>query len=503
MTLPLRDPTTRVVAAAAVAAFLLRFPGSLWPVRPDEAGFTLVARAWSPQPDSLYGPYFVDRPPLLIGLVRLCDDLGGPLLLRFVAALGCLVAVISAAGVARLVAGPRTAGWTAVATAAVVANTMIDSVAAKGEVLGIPVILTSIWFSLLALERRSPGWAAAAGLLAATVLGLKQNLVGGLVFGGVLLVAALLTRALSGREFARLGAAAAAGAAVPVLGTVLWTVLAGVDLDVLWYAVLGFRSDATGVLVTGETGAPAHRAAALAGVVLICGIALIIGGFLAHLPGEWSANPPVAAATLALILTDGIGLVLSGSFWRPYAFALVPATALCAALLLRRRSKRGLAMRSVIVVAAVSSLLSVVGWTALTLTGSQPPGAVYTGEAVADAAEPGDTLVVFGGRADLQFASGLDSPYEYVWSLPMRTLDPEYAELRALVSGDRAPTWLVEWVDFTTWDEPAGSALADVVQQHYRVGGFACDGRPIWVQVDAVRPFVTVDCDRPPVGPGL
>ena len=61
------------------------------------------------------------------------------------------------------------------------------------------------------------------------------------------------------------------------------------------------------------------------------------------------------------------------------------------------------------------------------------------GEASAQAAEPGDTLVVFGGHAEIQLASGLPSPYPYLWSLPMRTLDPEYAELRALLASTRAP----------------------------------------------------------------
>lgn len=487
----------RWVAGAAVVALLLRFPGALWPLRPDEAGFTLVARAWDPQPDSLYGPYFVDRPPLIIALVKAGDALGGPIVLRVVAAFGCALAVLSAAGVARHVAGRTAAAWTAVATAAIVANTMIDSVAAKGEILAIPVILTSIWWSLLALERRSVPWAFGAGLLATLAIGLKQNLAGGLVFGGVLLVAALVTRRIDSRAFRRLAAAAAAGAAVPLLATVGWTVLAGVRLETLWYAVFGFRSDATEVLISGGTSAPEARATLLAGIVLGCGIALIIGGFLVHVRGEFAANPPVAAATLALVAVDGTGLLLSGSFWRPYAFALVPATALCAALLVRRRSKRGLAMRSVIVVAVVISAASVVAWTALALSETAPPTEAYTGEALGAAAEPGDTLVVFGGRADIQYAAGLASPYPYLWSLPMRTLDPGYADLARLVSGSDAPTWLVEWEPFDVWDAEAGARLQEVVEEHYRIGGYACDGRPVWLHRDATRDYVLAECERP------
>ena len=58
------------IAVAAMAAFVLRLPGLTRPIRADEAGFLLVARSWNPQPDSMFGPYFVDRPPALIALFR-------------------------------------------------------------------------------------------------------------------------------------------------------------------------------------------------------------------------------------------------------------------------------------------------------------------------------------------------------------------------------------------------------------------------------------------------
>ncbi len=50
---------------------------------------------------------------------------------------------------------------------------------------------------------------------------------------------------------------------------------------------------------------------------------------------------------------------------------------------------------------------------------------------------------MYGGRADIQYTSGLPSPYQHLWSLPMRTLDPDLTELRALLEGPDAPTWFV------------------------------------------------------------
>ena len=53
----------RTVLYAAALAFLLRLPGLSRPVRPDEAGWFLVARTWHPSENSVYGEHFVDRPP--------------------------------------------------------------------------------------------------------------------------------------------------------------------------------------------------------------------------------------------------------------------------------------------------------------------------------------------------------------------------------------------------------------------------------------------------------
>ena len=140
--------TRSLVAGAALMAFLLRFPGLLWPVRPDEAGFTLVARRWHPQPDRLYGDYFVDRPPPIIALVKASDWVGGPLFIRFVAALGCVLLVVAAARTAYLLGGDRAARGTAGATPAVTPNTLNGWVAAKGVLRGIPIVGGSVWLAL-------------------------------------------------------------------------------------------------------------------------------------------------------------------------------------------------------------------------------------------------------------------------------------------------------------------------------------------------------------------
>lgn len=495
--------TRRVVTLSALAAMVLRFPGLMWPIRPDEAGFTLVARAWHPEPDSLYGTYWVDRPPPLIALLKLSDWVGGPLFIRFVAAVGCVLLVVAAARTAYLLGGEQAARWTAVGTAAVTSNTMVDVVAAKGEILGIPLVVTSFWFALEGLRRLGERprtaslLACGAGVLGMAAVGLKQNMATGLAFGGVVLLVSALLRRITWGQFTALAGAALAGAAVPLGATLAWCVAAGVELHTLWYAVYGFRSDALRVISDGAGEAPAARAARLALIFLATGMAAIVLFFLVNLRHAWRTHPAATAAALAVLVVDGAGVVLGGSYWRPYLLGIVPTVVLCAALGSHHPGRRGEWMRRSIAFATVSCLLSTVVWVAGNLSGAKPPTEIYTGRAIRDVSEPGDTIVVFGGRSDIVFASGLPSPYEHLWSLPMRTNDPDLAELTALLESDDAPTWFVEWVEFDAWQPEGDPELQAVLAARYERVGEGCDGRPIWLLRTADREVPAPDCDRP------
>ncbi|MEI5672002.1 MULTISPECIES: glycosyltransferase family 39 protein [unclassified Nocardioides] len=482
------------IAISAVAAFLLRLPGLTRPVRADEAGFTLVARAWDPSPEHLYGPFFVDRPPLLIAIFRGSDDLGGPLFIRVLGALACALLVVLAAWTARLVADERSARWTAVCVATITSTTVIDAVAVKGELLGLPFVMAACALTLLAVRRRSAWLALLAGLAAGTAPHIKQNLVGGLVFAAVLLLASGLTRVLRPGEVARLTAAGLVGASVTTVATIAWALSAGVHLDVLWYDLVGFRSDAASAIAAGSPDAPVLRAGVLLLAALVSGLLIVVGGFVWHVRELWSADRALTAATAALLVTDTLALVYGGSFWRDYLFPLVPGAALAAALLVTRPDPGGRRMRAVVLGAAVSALACLVGWSVLNAAGLQEFHEHDTGVAIEAAAEPGDTLVVFGGRADLQLASGLRSPYEHLWSLPMRTLDPDLDDLDTLVAGPDAPTWLVEWVGFTTWSEDGGARLRRLVEERYDVHGAGCDGRPVYLLRGLDRGPVAPNC---------
>lgn len=482
------------VAVAATLAVLLRLPALTRPIRADEAGFLLVARAWDPQPDSMFGPYWVDRPPLLIAVFDGVDALGGHLALRVLGALVCGLAVILAARVAALVGTPRAVPWTAAVTAALLSNPMIDVVAVKGELLALPLLLGSILLALLAVRRRSVALALAAGVVGGLALGVKQNLATGLVFGAVLIVASALTGRLARRDAVRLAGAGLVGAAVPVLATVGWARIEGVRLEAVWYAVYGFRADAARVIADGSTDAPERRAWILLAIAVACGVLPLVAGVFAHLRELWADDPPVVAATVAVVTTDLVALAAGGSYWQDYLLPLISGVALCTALLAGRESPAGRRMRGVVLAAMASALLAMAFWLLWNASGRQEFDEVRTGEALAEAAEPGDTLVVVGGRADLQDTSGLGSPYPYLWSLPMRTRDPGYAELRQLLAGPDAPTWLVEWVDFGAWSDAGVAELEQVIEERYVEHGTTCNDKPVYLLREVERPLVVPDC---------
>ena len=502
----------RVVWLAAVLAVLARFPSLLWPLRPDEAGFLLVARTWDPQPDSLYGHYWVDRPPQVIALMKFTDAVAGTYGHRVLGAVGCGLLVLAAAAAAREIVrtfvpdlgggASRVAAWSAVVAAALVSNAEIDVIGAKGEVLGIPLVMIACWLSLRGVRLASGTAAFLAGLAGVLALGMKQSLAGGLVFGGVLLVAATVSDAVERRDAVRLAALAAAGAVVPVAATIGWALAAGVRLQTLWYVVVAFRSDASAVIASQPADGPTDRILLLAAVFLGTGMALVLAWFLVRLRVLLRRMWVPTTAVLAMLVVDLAGTVLSGSFWLPYLFVLVPGLALATACLaathdpLAAPRRRPRLAQVVIGVVVTSSVVSLVGWTVLWGRGLVP-NEVRTGLALREAAGPGDTLLVYGGRADIQWASGMRSPYPYLWSLPMRTLDPGLVDLRTLMTGPESPDWVVTVVEVDTWTEIGTRPIERSLLRKYEFVVTACDRYRVFHHnsVEPVR--LDLDCRSP------
>lgn len=494
----LRLPTRAVVGLAVVGAAIGRAPSFQWPLRPDEAGFLLVARAWQPSPESVFGTYWVDRPPQVIALFGLSDRIGGPYFIRVVGVLAAMAFVLLAAGAARSLAdhvgarSPERVGvWVAIAAAALTSHAAIDAVAVKGELLGLPLLMAACWCTVVALRRTSPRWAAAAGLLAVLPMGVKQNLVGALCFGAVLLVASFVAGDLDRRAFGRLAGAAVAGALVPVVATIVWSLAAGVRLSALAYAFAGFRADANNILSAQPSGAVDERLRILLAVALVSGLIALAVAFVLLLPRLVRFAGPLTLAVAAMLLVDSAGVLLSGSYWRTYLLVPIAPALLALALLLAHRLGW---LRLLVVAMVVSSVLALVEWQRY--AAESPPTEYLTGRAIAAAAEPGDSLVVYGGRADIQWASGLPSPYEHLWSLPMRTLDPELDELAQVLQGPQAPSWFVRFTRLDAWSEAGTGAIREELIIDYRLVTIACGSYRVYLRRDLRRPRPAVDCER-------
>jgi hypothetical protein len=500
---------SRVVWVSAVAAFVARFPSLLWPLRPDEAGFLMVARTWHPEPDSVYGHYWVDRPPPIIALMKATDWAGGPYAHRLLGAVCCAALVLLAAAATRELARrmgvvdaravTRLSGWVAVGTAAMVANAQIDAPAAKGELFGLPLVMGACWLALRAVRRVSAADAFWAGLLAMLAIGMKQSIVGGMVFGAVLLVGSLVARQLTRAAALRCAGAAVAGALVPVLVVVGWALVAGVRLQELWYVTVGFRSDANEVIASQQSDGPTSRILTLVLVFVGAGMLFVTLWFVARLPALLRHDAVPVVAIAAMLAVDLVGVAVSGSFWTPYLFVPVAPCALALAAVAVHDHLAPARFRPpalLVAFAVASSAFSLVGWTVAWVHGRVPYEA-RTGAAIAAASSPGDDLVVYGGRADIQWSARMQSPYPYLWSLPMRTLDPDLAQLRSVVMGSNPPTWIVEATAINAWSEIGTKPIEDHVLARYEYVASAC-GRYRVFHLNTVEPVtIDVDCSSP------
>jgi len=454
----------------------------------------LVAADVDPRPGSLYGHYWVDRPPPLVLTYAAAQDALGVVGPRVLA---LLLAAVMVACVHDLVrrALPAADDATAPArTAALVAALLwvspaLTTAAAKGEVLGAPVAVVAAWAALRALiapPAAAVGLGLLAGAAAATALGFKQSLVGAAVLVAVLLV--------GGRSW-RAAAAAVVGAATVATTALVWVVAGGSDVGTAWHQLVGFRLDAAGTLA-GSAAPATERAAELAGIALGSGLVLAAAVGLAARP--WRAGGtagPLAVATTAALAVDAAALVAGGSFWRSYLVPLVPWAAVLLGLGLAAAGP-GRVRTAARAAVALTTAATVVAIISVQVRPAGVVGSATTyrvGQAVGAAAHHGDTVATLLGGADVVQAAGLPSAYPHLWSLPARVLDPRLADLRRTVR-ERGATWVVEVVPVDGW--AGGPQVLRALDRRYRLVAAPCGVR-VWLRADADRPPPTVTtCDE-------
>ncbi|MEH3033078.1 MAG: glycosyltransferase family 39 protein [Aeromicrobium erythreum] len=299
---PVTVPVRWVPWAAGVVAVVTRLTWAGRGLGSDEAGYLTVARQWSPGP-SLYGRYWVDRPPLLITIDRLAAQLGGAPALRVTGAVAVLVTVLAVATVVRRLTGSVVAAaWGAGCAAVLLASPVAGAYEVNGELLAAPFTTLGVLGVAVAAKARRPrerwtgGLLAGAGLAAAVLV--KQNMVDVLVVAGAAALVALATRRVGLRAVMVAGAAAAGGAVAVGAAVLGWAAAHGTSPGGVWWAMYPFRV-AAGETLAGSPGTAAHQRTL---VMLACALVSGLLPALAVTVGSWRRLGPRRAALLVVLV---------------------------------------------------------------------------------------------------------------------------------------------------------------------------------------------------------
>lgn len=443
----------------------------------DEAGFLLVGTSWH-HGTSLYGDYWVDRPPLLLWITELA---GNVTILRM---LGCLASVLTVLGVAwaaRLVRGAAAGRWAAGAAALFGAAQWLGVARVNGEMLAAPFVAWSFALTILAMQRTATRQVAAAlgaGVLAGCAILIKQSVVEPFVFALALSLALALRRRQWRRGVARIVGAGAVGAVGTVCLGLVCASLRGTSPADLFDAVIIFRVEAGEVIRSSASDATPLRLLVMMGTWVASGLAAAttLAGWQA---ARW--RDPVLRAVFATLLCSLVVALFGGSYWAHYLIQMTPAASLAIGLVAGRVPPHLLRGIAAITIAVTAGNLI---WS----VGLQPDDNARqhsVGAWLKTAGRPGDTAVVAYGQPNIVWEAGMTSPYAYLWSLPVRTRDPDLRQLSAVLRSAERPTWVVDWSGFGSWGiEPAGARAA--IRNGYRRVATVC-GTSIWLEREASR----------------
>jgi hypothetical protein len=459
------------VTAAALCALvgLSRLPLLHAPASPDEGGFLVVSSQWH-SGTSLYGDYWVDRPPLLIAVFAVAHLLGGVVALRVIGLAAVMAAVGSAAAIGWLGSGRRAAGAVAcaVTASALLGSPLFGSGFVDGELLASPLILGGLTALLAAhgtpRHPRTTVLLVLAGALGAAAFLVKQDMV------DVFVVAA----ALVAHELGRHGVRSASMRLLPFLVGAVGTLLSvtavatsrGTTLRGLWEAVVTFRFAAHSQVVFSQARLNGLlHAYAVSGALSLALIAVLI--CLLHHRTALSVSGtalPLASTAIVLCAYETMAVVAGGGYWSHYLVGLVPGLVVLVAAAFRDPGRLSRTLLGLALGYAAAS--SVVSW-------SEHLGAATTGNDqlvsgyLRDHEHPGDTVVVAFGHANIVHDAGLPSPYPYLWELPALVKDPRLTGLDDLLRSSSAPRWFVSGGDLTLWGH-AGTVLQHTVTHRYR-----------------------------------
>jgi len=451
--------TRWVVAACALLALALRAPFFSAALGRDEGGIAFIARQWPGGHGSLYGAYWLDRPPLLLALFKLAIT-GGVLGVRALGAAAAVALVGLAAALAGALGGHRAARAAAVLTAVMASSIALAAVFTPSELLASVPAAASVGCLVLAHRNGRARAVAAAGALAMTALLIKQSFIDAGVAGAVFL-------ALSHGRRRAFVPAYAGGALVPLVAALAGLKAMGGSISGLAYALVGFRISALGTLSASSVPLQ-QRVLGLERPAI--GSALLLTLVLAPFGLRRLRDRRLIAVLGAWLLAGVAGVLAGGSYWPHYLIQLVVPAAVLASLLPRR----------------YWVALPVAVAIGFTVAGAQNVHAhPRHGKELAIAhyirahARPGDTQYVMYARANLDYLDGLPSPYPYAWSLMVRGIPGATARLDRLLASPRRPTWVVGWQSTQHWGLDPHHVTYRLLRAHYRRVA-RIGGHPVW-----------------------
>ena len=392
--------------------------------------------------------------------------------LRLLGAAAAAVTVGAVAWIGHTAGGPRAASWSAVVMATLLCSPFHWSFMVDGEILAAPAVALGIALTASGFAddaRSGMVRAALGGALGVAAVLTKQNFLDVFVFVAAYAVMLAVSGSADRAALARRVGAFVAGAVACSVTVAMWTVAHGTSLGGVLYAMYPFRLQVTSALSWRRL-ADLGLAATLSGLMV-----LIVWTAVAGTRRRY--RDALVVSLLAVLAFDIFSVVAGGNFWLHYLIQpCVPVAALTGILVARGSWLRLVALALV--------PLTLAAWIVLVLSPLQT-AEEQVGRAIGNAARPGDSLVTLWGHANVGRAARLPSPYPYLWVLPARGRDPGATDLKQLLAGEAAPTWLV------TWNRPRDSgrpgSLGWTISSGYRKVATIC-GRAVYVRRDVHRP---------------
>ena len=464
--------TVATTAAVCLVVGGSRLPFLRAPLSSDEAGYLVIGAHWSPG-TSLYGNYWVARPPLLIAVFAVADGLGGPVAVRWIGVAAVVLAICAAAAVGWYASLRRTAGAVAAAwvVAALLATPLFGAPGSvNGELLASPLILGGL-AALLASRQattrtRTLALSGLAGALGASAFLVKQNMLDVFVVAGVLGVHTLWRRGLRPAALDLLPVVAGAGVAASA--AIALAADRGTSLTGLWEAVFTFRHEASGRLAfvgPRQLGLVRHYVVTGALAVTVVSGAVCFSS-RRRVRALAPSSPPWATAAIVLTCWELAAAVAGGDAWSHYLIGVVPGVALLTAVALRAPGKVGLSLLTACLLYA--GVAAAVAWSMEQGSPRSPSDDQVAASYVRDHARPGDSVVVAFGHADIVQDTGLPSAYPYLWGLPAHVKDPNLTALKRVLRSPAAPRWFVLRADLSRWG-PTGAMLQRTLNRQYSV----------------------------------